>query len=193
MLVRSTKQQLLIAAALFALLILTRGHHFPTVKQVLPSASWAVFFLAGIYLRPAWALAGLLGAAALIDAAAIAWAGVSDYCVSPAYVGLIPAYGALWLAGRWYAHRHVFAPETLLPLAGALLAGVVACELISSGSFYFYSGRFAEPTLVEFGRRLVVYGSYYLQATAFWVGLAVLIHIALGTASRGLRPTGRAA
>lgn len=185
----AVRHQIAVAAALVALLILTRGHHFVTIKQALPSASWAVFFLAGVYLRPAWALAGLLGVAALLDAAAVGWAGVSDYCLSPAYVALIPAYGALWLAGRWYANRHVFAPATLLPLAASLFAGIGACELISSGSFYFYSGRFAEPTLAGFAERLVIYGPYYLKATTFWVGVAALVHAVVGTTMGGARLT----
>lgn len=184
MLALSGRNQLFIGAILAALMIATRGHHFPTVMQMLPSASWAVLFLAGVYLRRAWALPGLLGLAALLDFAAVGWGGVSNFCMSPAYVALIPAYGAMWLAGRWYAGRHAFKPATLIPLAASLLVGVAICEVISSGSFYFFSGRFAEPTLAEFGARLVKYGPYYLEATAFWVGIAALVHVVAVTAQR---------
>lgn len=192
MLTLSKRDQIVIGGVLLALLIATRGHHFPTVKQLLPSASWAVFFLAGTYLRPAWPLAALLAVASLLDYAAIAWGGVSSFCVSPAYVALIPAYGALWLTGRWYAGRYAFRPSTLLPLAGSVLAGTVVCELISSGSFYFFSGRFAEPTLAEFAVRFAKYFPSSLSAIAFWVAVAALIHALAITARRhrdsGVRP-----
>jgi hypothetical protein len=172
----SRRAQSLVGFALVALMIITRGHHLETVKQLLPSASWAVFFLAGVYLRPAWALAGLFALAAFLDFAAIGWAGVSDFCLSPAYIALIPAYSAIWLAGCWYARRYTFEIATLLPLATAVLVGVAVCEIISSGSFYFFSGRFAETTFVEFGARLIKYGPYYLGATTFWVGVAAIVH-----------------
>ena len=176
MLTLSTRNQIAIGIALVALMAATRGHHFPTVKQLLPSASLAVFFLAGVYLRPAWVLAVLLCGAAFLDYAAISWGGVSSFCVSPAYVALIPAYGALWFAGRWYAGRYSFKPITLLTLAGSAFVGMLACELISSGSFYFFSGRFTDPTLLEFATRFAKYFPSSLASIGFWVAVAALTH-----------------
>lgn len=179
MLKLSTRHQIAIGIALAALMIATRGQHFPTVKQMLPSASWAVFFLAGVYLRPAWALAALFGLASFLDFAAINWQGVSDYCVSPAYIALIPAYAALWFGGRWFAGRYSVKPVALLQLAASVLVSVFVCELISSGSFYFFSGRFAEPTLTEFAGRVVKYFPSFLGSTAFWIATAALVHTAV--------------
>ena len=161
---------------LFVLLAVTRGHHFPTLAQLLPSASWAVFFLAGMYLRPAWTLPALLGVAGLLDYATIAWGGVSDFCVSPAYIALLPAYSALWLAGHWYAGRHRLKPATLLSLSAAVLVGTAVCELLSSGGFYFFSGRFTAPTLLGFAERFVVYFPRSLHSILFWVVVAALAH-----------------
>lgn len=171
------RPQLIVALLLAAVLILTRGHHFPTLTQAIPSASWAIFFLAGVYLRAAWPLAALLVLAAAVDYAAIAWGGVSDFCVSPTYAALVPAYGALWVAGRWYATRYRFALSTLLPLGLAIGAGTVACEVISSGSFYFYSGRVTEPTAMDFARALLTYLPRSLQSVMFWVVVAMLTHV----------------
>ena len=42
------RTQLLIGLALALLMAMTRGQHFATLN--LPSASWAVFFLAGVLL-----------------------------------------------------------------------------------------------------------------------------------------------
>lgn len=171
--------QWIVGSVLFVLLAATRGHHFADVQQLLPSASWAVFFLCGVYLRPLWAPSLLFVAASLLDFAAIGWGGISDYCVSPAYVALLPAYTGLWAAGRWYASRCRPAFSTLAVLAGAVLVGVAICEAISSGAFYFYSGRFLEPTLFEFGKRLVTYGSHSLASVGFWVAVAAVAHATL--------------
>lgn len=179
MLKLSTRHQIAIGIALAALMLATRGQHFPTVKQVLPSASWAVFFLAGVYLRPAWVLAALFGLASFLDFAAINWQGVSDYCVSPAYIALIPAYAVLWFGGRWFAGHYSVKPVALLWLAASVLVSVFVCELISSGSFYFFSGRFAEPTLAEFAGRIAKYFPAFLGSTAFWIATTALVHTAV--------------
>jgi hypothetical protein len=166
----------LIALALALLMAATRSHHF-AVALHLPDASWAVFFLAGFYLRPLWMFPALIALAGVSDYVAIAWFGVSDFCVSPAYGFLLPAYGALWLAGRWYAGRHRFALSTLIPLAGSVVIGAAVCEIISSGGFYFFSGRFAETSLVELGLRLGKYFPPSLQSLALWMGIAIVVHI----------------
>lgn len=171
------RNQLAVGALLFAALAITRGHHFASIAHVLPSASWAVFFLAGVYLRPTWALPTLLGVASLLDYVAIARGGGG--CMSPAYLALMPAYTALWLAGRWYAGRCRLEPATLVPLAVAVISGSVACELISSGGFYFYSGRFQEPTWADFTQRLTLYFPRSLSSMAFWIGVAALIHVSV--------------
>ncbi len=175
MLTLSTRNQIVIGLVLALLITVTRGHHFATLEH-LPGASWAVFFLAGVYLRSVWVLPGLLVLTWLLDFAAFAWSGTSGFCLTPAYVFLLPAYGALWFAGRWYAGQHRFAWRTFIPLSLSVLVGATICELFSSGGFYFFSGRFTEPTFAEFGARLLKYFPPYLQSLAFYVGIAVVVH-----------------
>ena len=173
---------------LAALMIATRSHHFASALH-LPDASWAVFFLAGALL-PGWLpLAGLLALAAMVDYVAINFGGASAFCVSPAYVALLPAYGALYAAGRWYAGRHRAALRSLLPFTGAALVGTTLCELFSSGAFYFFSGRFAAPTLAEFGARLARYFPYALEGMALYLGTAVIVYAAFA-ALAGRTPAG---
>lgn len=120
-----------------------------------------------------------------------------SFCISPAYGFLLPAYGALWLAGRWYAKtsnkqvRHRFAFSTLLPLAAWVVIGGVVSELFSSGGFYFFSGRF-EPNLAEFGARIARYFPSSLAMLAFYAGIAAIVHAALD-AVRHVVVTGRGA
>lgn len=173
---KTDRHTALIALTLALLMAATRSHHFAATLH-LPDASWVVFFLAGFYLRPVWMFPALIALAGVSDYVAIAWFGVSDFCVSPAYGFLLPAYGALWLAGRWYAGRHRFALSTLPPLAGSVVIGAALCEIISSGGFYFFSGRFVETSLVELGLRLAKYFPSSLESLAFWLGIAIVVHI----------------
>lgn len=165
-----------IGLALIALMAVTRGHHFATLEH-LPSASWAVFFLVGVYLRPLWALPLFLLEAFLLDVAAVTWGGVSNFCISPAYPMLVPAYACLWAAGRWFARRASgFNLASLGALVAAVVLGALACQIISSGSFYYLSGRYNAPHLAEFAQRLVTYTPRQLQNMAVYVGIAMLLH-----------------
>ena len=171
----SVRNQLTIGAGLVLLMILTREYHFLSLHS-LPGASWAVFFLAGLYLRAIWTLVGLFILTWALDFSAYTWGGASSFCLTSSYVFLLPAYSALWYAGSWYARRYQFEWQTLLPLSLSLMTGAAVCELFSSGGFYFFSGRFEETTLIEFGQRLVQYFPHYVGSLVFYIGIAVVIH-----------------
>lgn len=170
------RTQLWITLALFALMAATHGHHFASLAH-LPSASLAVFFLAGFYVRRAWVFVALLAEVVLLDYSAITYGGVSSFCVTPAYGFLIPAYGSMWLAGHWFATRYRFAFSALLPFGGSLLVGASVSELFSSGGFYFFSGRYTDQTLAVFGERLIKYFPHQLSGLTFWMGVAVIVHV----------------
>lgn len=172
----SIRNQIIIGLVLVLLMSATRGHHFATLEH-LPGASWAVFFLAGLYLRSIWTLPGLLALTWLLDYASFTWGGSSGFCLTQAYVFLLPAYSALWFSGHWYANRYRFEWQTLMPLVAAVLVGSVVCELFSSGGFYFFSGRFVDTSFAEFGGRLMKYYPSYLQSLAFYVGIAAVLHV----------------
>jgi len=140
------RYQLLVGLALAALLAMTRGQHFASVN--LPSASWAVFFLAGVLVRPKWVFPALFLEASLLDFAAIQWAGVSNWCMSPAYWMLVPAYGSLWLGGRLYARWHRDQFSSLATLALCVMVSAFVCYLFSGGGFLYFSGRYPEPSLM---------------------------------------------
>jgi len=174
----SVPQQLLTGTALALLMAVTRGQHLAALG-FLPDASWAVFFLAGVYLRSVWVFVALMVEAFVLDVAAVTWGGVSSFCFTPAYALLLPAHAALWLAGRWYAGRYRQAWSTLLPLAGAVLGSALVAEVLASGGFYLFSGRFAEQSLAELGSRLVRYFPSSVEALALYTGLAVVVHAAV--------------
>jgi hypothetical protein len=167
--------RLLLTMALAMLMLATRSHHFATSLH-LPDASPAVFFLAGAYLRGKWVFLLLLGGAVLIDYVAIAHFGVSDFCVSPAYVFLVPAYAASWAAGLWLRGHSTWRWDSLPSLAGAWLTGTGLAFLISNGSFYWLSGRIAGANWSQYLEQVADYFWPYLFGPSVYVGLALVLH-----------------
>ena len=147
-----------VGLALALAMALTRFHHFGSPLQLLPDASLAVFLLGGFYLRRAGWFGGYLALAALVDYLAIAYGGVSDWCVTPAYAFLVPAYGCAWGAGLWYARRGATGWRAFGPLLGALLAGVSAAFAVSNAGFYLFSGYFSDMSWTEYAARVARYG-----------------------------------
>jgi hypothetical protein len=176
-----SRSRILILLALAGLVAATRGQQFAPLGQHLPDATLAAFFLAGFYLRALWVPIALFALATVIDLMAVGWAGVSSYCLSPAYGLLVPAYGALWAAGRWYRSRYQPGTATLPLLFAALLGGGLVAEAFASGGFYLFSGHF-QPSLVGFGYSLVSYLPGTLMALFSYVGLAVIAHLTLNSA-----------
>lgn len=176
MLTLSTRNQIAIGLLLAALMIATRSHHFATVHN-LADASWAVFFLAGFYLRSVRVLSGFFALGWRLDVAATTWGGISDFCMTPAYLFMLPAYASLWLAGRWFAERYRFSWNTVIPLFFSASAGLTLCELFSAGGFYFFSGRIAEASFAEFGEQLLKYFPMYIETFVFYTAIAIVIHV----------------
>lgn len=174
----SSRNQLYLGLFLAVLLLGTRSTHF-TALHHLPSAAWAVFFLVGVFLRPAWAFPLFYGAVSISDILSIALSDGPHYCVfTPAYAMLLPAFGALWFAGRLYARFHQDRLATLPFLTVTVLIGAVVAELLSSGGFYVFSGRFADPTFAEFGTRFVRYFPANLKLISIYMGFAVILYVA---------------
>jgi hypothetical protein len=169
------RHQFLLGLLLAALMAATRGQHFAVLS--LPDASLAVFFLAGVWLRPAWGFPVLFGVSTLIDAVAVGWAGVGAACITPAYALLVPAYGALWVAGRWYAVRHRRAWPSLVPLVGAVAVGGLLSEIFSTGGYYLFSGAFPAPSFEGLVAGVLKYLPATLTHLAFYVGLAAAAYL----------------
>jgi hypothetical protein len=175
MLKLSARHQFIIGLLLITLMTMTRGHHFATLNH-LPSASWAIFFLAGFYISSKFIFPILLALAGLLDLAAITLSGGSNYCATPAYAMLLPAYGTLWLAGRWYASHYQFSIKSIVPLVLSLIIAAAITTVLSSGGFYFFSGQYADPSLIEFSQRFLKYYPRSLSNLAFYIGIVAVIH-----------------
>lgn len=171
-----------IVAALILLIALTRYNHFGSTAA-LPDASYAVYFLGGLFLgrvRGALAiLALLLVEAALVDYYAINFAGVSGWCVTSAYGFLVFAYSALWFVGRWYAPRHDLTVKGLSGLFAAAVAAGSLAFVIANVSFYLLAGYFGSMGVVEFTASVAQYYGSYVTVAVIYIGCAVVVQMLL--------------
>lgn len=150
---------------LTALMILTRGSHFAGMAA-LPEASWMIFMIAGA-MYSFTVFCWFVGLAIGIDAYAFTYGDVPGTCLSVAYGMLIPAHLSMWLAGKVagaYLDGGILGYLAFFALA---LGGTAVCELISSASFYFWSGNF-ETSFSEFIDREKKYAPAMFASSAFW-------------------------
>lgn len=168
---------LMIATGLMLAMAATRFNHFGTAFS-LPDASWAVFFLGGLYLarntRASTAMfIALLLEAGLMDSYVTTVQGVSDWCMTPAYWFLLPTYGSLWLVGRWFALRHALQGRGLIWLAISAWAANSFAFLLSNASFYLVSGRFTEMAATEYASRVAEYYVSYVSMAMLYIACAI--------------------
>lgn len=179
-----------LALALAALMAATRYKH-GAAPDFLPDASLAVFLLGGFYLGRLRGFALYLVLAALVDQLAIRVGGVSDWCLTPAYAFLVPAYGAAWLAGLWASRAPLEGVAAIARIALAFAAGSAGWFAISNAGFYLYSGYFDGMGAIEYAARVQKYFWPYAASAAFYVLAAAAVHVAAALAS-GARAAGRA-
>lgn len=181
---KTQSRTMTIFASLAVLMAATRFNHFGSAIS-LPDASLAIFFMGGLYLaRPARAsiaafIALILGAG-LVDYYATAIQGVSDWCMTPAYWFLIPTYGSLWLAGRWFALRHAIEGRGLVWLALTAWAAISFAFVFSNAAFYLFSEYFAGMGAVEYATRVAHYYGSYVSAALLYIACAVGIQMVFG-------------
>ncbi|HST43653.1 MAG TPA: hypothetical protein VLK29_00345 [Luteimonas sp.] len=190
----TTAQRATVLAALAVLMAMTRIHHFGAI----PDASWAVFFVAGFYLREwtRWALPALMALAVVIDVLVVSAQGVSfwqHYCVSPAYWCLAPAHALLWGGGAWLRSRYRAAAwRELGLLAIALPVSVAACHLVAQGSFYWISASVAEPSMAGWWQNYTDWLPPYLRVATLYVAAATAAHLVAARSGVPASPTVRA-
>lgn len=175
----SLPQRIAVLAVLVALMALTRFHHF----AVLPDATWAVFLVAGFYLRghARIVLPALLAIVVAIDFAVISGQGIpfwTHYCASPAYWFLALAYTSMWMGGSWLRNRQQgLDAGALLRVATVVLASTSMCFVISNGSFYWLSNVVASPSFNGWLTNMSHWYLPYLGGTALYVGAAAIVHV----------------
>ena len=168
-------RQIALLGLLSLVMVMTRFHHEGSAFS-LPDASLAIFFLAGIFLKSPLSYWVLLMLAAGVDYIAITALSVSSYCISPAYLFLVPTYATLWFGGRFIkqsTHRSLMHHAALLVLT-VLFSSSIAF-IISNASFYWFSSKVSGIGIVDYALELTGEFSSYVGATLFYVlsGLCV--------------------
>lgn len=169
------KYRLLLAAVLAVLMLLTRSNQLDWT-EVLPSASLAVFFLAGFYLHSYIGLIVFSILAFGIDYWVVYFG--AEGCFTSAYGYIFIGYAVVWQAAKW-AGEH----QQLHQLAGAIkiitvaLLSISAAFLISNASFYLFSGNFSDLSLVDYVARVLRYYQSYLSAPLIYLAVAGVIHL----------------
>ena len=168
-------------AALLSLMALTRFNHFGS-SIALPDASYAAFFLGGLFLgrvRGAFLIFVLfLLEAALVDYYAINFRDISAWCVTSAYGFLVFAYASLWFVGRWYAPRHNLTGKSLLGLLVVSVAAGSMAFIIANASFYLLAGYFGSMSAAAYISSVAQYFGSYIEVAVLYIGCAVVIQMA---------------
>lgn len=187
-------KNLVIFSTLFLLMLFTRFNHFGSSVSF-PDASLAVFLLGGFLisrnvrmLLAAFAL--LILEAGAIDYYATQYAGVSDWCITPAYWFLIPTYASMWFAGYWFAARQHNNVASLALFGVVSLLSTSVAFLISNASFYALSGKFTEMNIAEYATYVAKYYPPYVSGSLMYLALAAIIYVAINSLQDS--PTGAA-
>jgi len=176
-----------IASALALLMAATRFNHFGTAVA-LPDASYAIFFLTGLFLGrargAAMILLSLLSGAVLVDCYAINFQNVSAWCVTPAYGLLQLAYIVLWLMGRVFAPHHALNLRGFLNLGLMTFAAGSVAFWIANVAFFLFSGYFGNMTFGEYVAGVVGYQVSYVIVMLVYVGFAAGVQALFSGQSR---------
>lgn len=159
---------ILIASTMAFLMVLTRGSHVLTSVS-LPDASIVLFLLGGLFLKRATWFAAFFVLAAFIDFGAAIFDPAQGFCITNGYWGLIPAYGVMWVGGVWLSQQsNAFSLFRFLSvgMSTSLLAFV-----ISTQTYYLFSGRFPASGLIE----SMQHGWIYLPSWMEYAGLYLVI------------------
>ncbi len=175
------QQQWVVGGLLLLVMAVTRSH---ILLSHIQDASWAIFFLLGFYLRQPLGLVVFLLVAFAIDLLVIESSAGESYCFTVAYPFLLPAYTSLWLAGHWFANHYREDIRGLFYFIAAAVVGIAVCDMIASGGFYWFSGRFSDVNVATFVQRLATYTPLYMKTTLLYLGIAAVIHLAVVQAGR---------
>ncbi|MCX7191771.1 MAG: hypothetical protein NTY58_05400 [Candidatus Methylopumilus sp.] len=153
-------------------LILTRGSHITTFYS-LPDASLALFLVGGIYLKNIRFFLALFLLGLVIDFGASAFDPKLGFCLTNGYWGLIPAYGVLWLSGYFLHNKKSIQKLSIfIPIVSI---AIILAFIISTQTYYMFSGRFGNPSFFESVLHGWEYLPQYFLSSFAYIGIFWLI------------------
>ena len=166
---------------LSALMVMTRPYHFASALH-LPSASLAVFFLGGFFLKTNKTFWGYFALSVSIDLASSYARGAFGDCITVSYPFLVLGYFALWQTGKWCffnIQQTNIALAVTKNLVGLFIASSVAF-FTSNASYYFISGKFPDLSWLQYSSRVAKYYLSYIQSPFLYVILGLAIYCIFG-------------
>jgi hypothetical protein len=167
-----------IGVAIVLAILLTRSSHFGT-SVVLPDATLAMLFIGGLLRFNVRWLFATIAIAFAIDFYAVRIAGVSDYCMSLGYWGLIPTYAMVWAIGRFTSKREH--PLTLATLVPASLIATSLAFVMSNAFWYAFSDKVNTLSVYQFGQAVAQYFMPYVGHTMFYLAATYFICVAINS------------
>ncbi|GEM_PF-120770 len=172
---------IMLTLALALLMLATRGNHWLSDLN-LPSASVAIFFIAGFYLGQFKFFSVLYILTLILDFYGAYKRNDYSGCLTFAYPLLVLSYLTLFCAGRYLkttaerASIHTLAVR-LFKLYLTLTVASAIAFLCSKGSYYLLSGYYPEPNLTQFLERITRYFPSYLANAYLYVTCALVLHL----------------
>jgi len=158
------------------LMITTRGNHFTTFND-LPSASTAIFFIAGMYLRHIKYFWFFYVLSIVIDLTSSYYRGQFGDCLTTSYPLLAFSYGIMFAVGHYFRPHwnHQWATVNIIKVSLALCVASSLAFFISNGSYYVLSGKFGDLSWAEYIARVDKYFLKSVSKPVFYVATAVAI------------------
>jgi len=167
-------------AILTLLMLATRTHHFASLNN-LPSASIAIFFLAGMYLRNIKVFWFFYILSVTIDLASSYYRGQFGDCITTSYPALVLSYAAMFTAG-FYTRPNWQQSAWQINIIKVSLALFIASSIaffISNGSYYAISGKFPNLSWAEYATRVDKYYFRSISNPIFYVLSAMVMDFTL--------------
>jgi len=164
--ISASHTKIIIAAVIAFFMLLTRGSHVLTSVS-LPDASLALLLIGGLYLRKAVWFAFFVVLATTIDFGAAAIDSIQAFCLTDGYWGMLPAYAVMWLAGVWLGKQAD--SSDIGKYAAASAVSTFAAFVISTQTYYLFSGRFPDAGILESMQHGWEYLPSYMGFTAMYL------------------------
>ncbi len=139
-----SKNNLLLISFLVFLIFLTRGSHFLTEFSI-PDASLIVFLTLGLFIPSILLFCLFFILTAVIDFGSGFFDNSLAFCLTDGYWGLIPTYLAMFVTGKLIKNYDIKFNLFFV----ALLLSITLAFIISTNTYYMFSGHFGNPSLLE--------------------------------------------
>ena len=138
--------KIVIFLIIILLMLMTRGSHFLTELN-LPDMSLILFLSLGFFIPSISLFFILFIIGSLIDFGSAVFDVSKGFCLTDGYWGLIPTYAVLFYAGIFTKNKGLFVNlKNYIPI---LVLSITFAFIISTNTYYIFSGRFGNPTFFE--------------------------------------------